>query len=199
MTSPRRALRAGVYGVRSGRLLLLALLAGCVAPEPQAAASQAAQLPDLTGAHVDKRKFLLAATLLGSSEQRDKSLIATMTGAEVPQKTSDDRPPQGKTRASASFGRGRVAMRFTYDYLTHADGRYAGSMAFGFDTQHSCIGIDDIVAAFGPPSRLQRILRPHVAVGSREVEYLQRGRHVLFQLRPDCAVALDLAFTTQPK
>ncbi len=163
---------------------------GCATSEAQRAEMPAAQQraaePDLTGAHLDKRKFLLAASMLGRSAMRDIELLSTMTGAKVEPKPDKAPSFQGVEKTFQTLipliANDRVPGSTSYVYGFTARGDYVPSLAVYLQKEFACIRVEDLNAALGPPERvLTKHPSPHaIKTGPIDVwsiRYVLSGGH----------------------
>src|SRR5687768_14563689 len=93
----------------SSVVLMVALACnGCAAQEPPHAVQadmqqQTVSDAELVDAHLDKRKFLLAASMLGRSAERDIALVSLMTGVMVSPKSDGNRSLRGVKTTFGEF------------------------------------------------------------------------------------------------
>lgn len=142
--------------------LVLALIAvGCAASEgPRADAPNSQQREvGLTGAHLDKRKFLLAASMLGVSPERDIELLSVMTGVKVEPKPEDKPSFRGVERTFQALiplrGNDRIPGSTSYVYGVNTKGDYyTPSIALYIQKEFACIRVEDLTSALGPPEKV---------------------------------------------
>ena len=135
---------------------------GCAASEaPRADASasqQRAAEVDLTGAHLDKRKFLLGISMLGKSVEQDIELLRMMTGHTFEPKEAGYRMSDGsrRFRAIAPLSKNSpMLIGGGYSY-TVGPGGAINSMStdFVFNKKAECISVEDLESVYGPPTQV---------------------------------------------
>lgn len=140
------------------------LLMSCVAsPSPPgvgfAVSSPGLENIDLTDVSRDKRKFLIAVSMLGQSLKADLDLLQKMTGYRFDPKPEPSNPPPGERRFRESaplFRTSALLISGTFWYRLYDDDRYHSVTGLRFNKDTICITTADLHDLFGPPSLVDR-------------------------------------------
>lgn len=139
-------------------MLVVAGSATSEAPSETASASpQRAVEVDLTGAHLDKRKFLAGLSMLGKSVEQDVEILRKMTGHTFNPKPMQGRFPDGERRfreTAPLFKNSPMFISGTYWYRIYEGNRFHSSVGIVFDQKAECISAQDLEAVLGAPTRV---------------------------------------------
>ena len=147
----------------STALLSVLVCTACVAQDtPGTAQSVKPQTPaaeiDLTGAQLDKRKFLLGISMLGKSVEQDIELLRKMTGHTFQFKEDGLPLTNGSTRFRAIAPLSKNSPMLIgggYSYTVAPDGTINSmSTDFVFNKKIECITVEDLESAYGRPTRI---------------------------------------------
>jgi len=112
---------------------------------------------DVSNAQLDMRSFLIAASEIGESSQKDLELVGKMTGVQA-QPKQEGRPLKGTIKSYRAFirllARDRIAGNTSYRFGTTQNGLHAAVLNIDFSTGSSCVRREDLVAALGKPARI---------------------------------------------
>jgi len=134
----------------------------CIAQEmpraqaPAAREKSAAEV-DLTGAHLDKRKFLLGVSMLGKSVARDIEILREITGHTFEPKEEKGSMPDGAKQFRSyalHFKDSSLLINGRYEYRIHPDAGYLPGVSLSFNTKAVCYRVEDLEAVLGRPTRI---------------------------------------------
>ncbi|MGH8619315.1 MAG: hypothetical protein ACREUW_16615 [Burkholderiales bacterium] len=121
-------------------------------------AQQRVTVPDLAGAHLDKRRLLLGVSMLGESIEQDIEVLRQMTGHIFePKQTEGSLPDGGKQyRSFAPYFKASPLLKYgRYEYRIYADGRYRPAMSLDFNQEAVCYRMEDLESILGAPTRVR--------------------------------------------
>lgn len=187
----------------SAVIFSLALLLAGMSTSRAQDTSQRAVEPDLTGAHLDKRKFLLGLSMLGKSARQDVDLLSKLTGVKVEPKPVAPRAGKGIEESFRAFIRlqekDRISGNTDYWYGVLQNNGYRVFIASELEYEVNCIRFEDLIDVLGQPSEMPK--RPPTAHGIVQgpsnvwiAQYsLAFGRKLLFRfLTQECASSLSV-------
>ena len=187
------ALKASLRYLSLGHIVLAAIfVAGCgLLSESSHNNLLRTETEDLVGAHLDKRKFLRAASMLGTTPEQDARLLSAMTGVKA-EPRADDKPVfRGVERTFSTFitlrDADRIAGNTSYVYGITSAGEYRPSIGMQLNAQIDCIQIEDLILLLGQPERISKVPpSPHARkTGPTDVwtaEYIfNSGRYATFE------------------
>ena len=148
-----------------GALTLAAMLiaAGCVTAETPLAGKPSSQQQgaaevDLTGAHLNKRKFLIGISMLGKSVERDIEILRKITGYTFqPDKGEGLLLSDGSRRFSAfapQFKDNPMLVNGRYSYTVASNGVVHSNASFVLNKEIACIKTDEVESVLGLPTRI---------------------------------------------
>ena len=185
MTILRSSCRRGLaWGVAACAVALVVV--GCATSEAQRADAPTAQPraaePDLTGAHLDKHKFLLGVSMLGKSPEQDKELLYKITGKVFEPKPSDGKLPPGEKAFVEDIQNLRDSpMLITggYAYNLSDERGYRPDIYIGIERKAVCITVEDVTAVMGAPTRIWKTYEttPHRMQGPTDIGAISYIRH----------------------
>jgi len=152
------------WGLNGAALWIAVSIMGCAATSAEEVASEArssATDTDLTGANLDKRKFLLGTGtyVLGRSVAEDIELLRKLTGHTFQPTEERDKFPNGERQLSSTaplFKYSPMFINGTYWYRVPVGGTYHSAYSIAFNTKNVCITVQDLEEVLGVPTRVVR-------------------------------------------
>lgn len=142
-----------MHGIAVFAVVLLAV--GCATTDDPTTQQRAAE-PDLTGAHLDKRKFLIGVSMLGQSVEKDIKILRNITGHTfVPKQEEQSYSQERKWYRSFEQLNQTSPMLLTgsHDYYVDHDLRYRPGIRILFDRPSTCVSAEDVTSVLGAPTR----------------------------------------------
>jgi len=162
---------------------------------------------DLTGAHLDKRKFLLGIPLLGKSLDQDVEVLRKLTGHQFDPKPQKGAFPGGEKRYQETaplFKTSPMLINGSYSYRVDDKGRFHSSTGLVFDAKAVCITVEDLASTYGPPTRIVSVGETRHGKGlgpsyvSSAIYYYSSGGRAVFAFST-AVCANDLTHSSTPE